>query len=273
MKTLTGLLIFTVFLIGGCVKEKQPAFPLIQPIEWTTIYSTGYSSENINPFEFHPAKIKDWEIYPDHPCVKAVIENGMLITTTIPLQNCWIEGLNENLSTHWSDVAVVTHKEEYIFPHPKIRMTAKFMFPSEDFGEEYFFHMNPEIFTDKDRGNYNLFAQIRVSNRGNVIYIGEKDREMFLDKIEIEPDRWYDVELEVDMKTRKYIKASVDDTEWNSDDFKSRFTLRDDNGMDDFRAMMGFWIGNNLGWEDAFGDNMGANRELYVDSFKVEIAE
>ncbi|NOY09792.1 MAG: hypothetical protein GXP33_13225 [Spirochaetes bacterium] len=226
-------------------------------------------SESINPFEFDPAKIEDWGIYPDHPCVEARIENGMLITTTIPLQNCWIEGLKENLLTNWSDVAVTTRKKEYIFPHPKIRMTARFMFPSKGMDEEYFFHMNPEIFTNKEHGNYNIFAQIRVSNKGNVIYIGENDREMFLDKIKIEPDRWYNVILEVDMKTRKYIKASVDDKEWDSDDFKSMFTLRENNGMDDFRSMMGFWIGSNLPFES----KSTGGRDLYVDKLKVEIEE
>jgi len=44
---------------------------------------------------------------------------------------------------------------------------------------------------------------------------------MFLDKIKIEPDKWYNVTLEVNMKTRKYIKASVDDKEWNIGDFKT----------------------------------------------------
>ena len=270
MKILTGLFIIALgSMTIGCSQEKQPTASLKQPSEWTTIYSTEYLSETINPFEYNPAKIKDWEIYPDHPCIKARIENGTLITTTIRLQNCWIEGLNENLLTNWSDVGTATHKEEYMFPHPKIRMTARIMFPSAGMDEEYYFHMNPEIFTDEDRGNYNLFAQIRVSNKGNVIYIGENDREMFLDKTNIEPDRWYNVILEVDMKTRKYIKASVDDKEWNSSDFKSMFTLRKDNGMDNFRPMMGFWIGNNLPW----GSNSAGGRDLYVDRLKVEIAE
>jgi len=155
----------SVFIVG-CIKEGQPAAIPGQTDEWTTIYNTDYLSESVNPFEFRPNKIKDWELYPDHPHVKARIEDGILITTTIPLQTYWIEGLNEKLTTNWSDVAVVTHNNEYIFPHPKIRMTAKFMFLSKDIDEEYFFHMNPEIFTDNKHGNYNIFAQIRVSNWG-----------------------------------------------------------------------------------------------------------
>jgi len=268
-KIITLSLVVAVGLTIGCGKEEQPTASVDPQDEWTTIYNTGYSSDSINPFEINPAKIKDWQIYPDHPCVKAVIENGILITTTIRLQYCWIQDLNENLLTNWSDVATPTRREEYIFPHPRIRMTARFMFPSKDMDEEYFFHMNPEIFTNRENGNYNIFAQIRVSNKGNVIYIGEDDREMFLDKIKIEPDKWYDVVLEVDMKTRKYIKVSVDGEEWNGEDFKSGFTLRKNNGMDDFRSMMGFWIGNNLPW----GSNSAGGRDLYVDKLKVEIAQ
>ncbi|GBE22416.1 hypothetical protein BMS3Bbin01_01791 [bacterium BMS3Bbin01] len=268
VRLLTWLLLFTVWLTGGCAREGRSAASFVQRDNWATIYTSDYSSERIHAFEFDPAKIKDWEIYPDHPCVKATIDDGTLITTTIARQNCWIEGLNENLLTNWSDVATPTHEEAYIFPHPKIRMTARFMFPSKDMDEEYFFHMNPEIFTDKANGNYNLFAQIRVSNKGNVIYVGENDREMLLGTITIEPDRWHDVVLEVDMETRRYTRVSVDNEEWNSDEFRSNFTVRKDNGMGEFRSMMGFWIGSNLPW----GSNAAGGRDLYVDRLTVEIA-
>lgn len=262
------LVIGAIFISGGFEEEQMSDMPS-QPAQWKTIYNNDYFSGKVNAFEFHPAKIKDWEIYPDHPCVKAKIEGGMLKTTTISLQDCWIEGLSENLLTHWSDVATVTHDENQIFPHPKIRMTARFMFPSKDSNEEYFFHMNPEIFTDGKRGNYNIFAQIRVSNKGNVIYVGENDKEMPLGKVEIKPDVWHKIVLEADMKTKKYMKASIDGKEWNAADFKSKFTLRKGNGMNEWRPFMGFWIGNNLSIEDQ--SSAGAGRDLYIDDFKVEI--
>ena len=143
------------------------------------------------------------------------------------------------------------------------------MFPSKDFGEEYFFHMNPEIFIDKKRGNYNIFAQIRVSNKGNVIYIGENDKEITLDQIKIKPNVWHTAVLEVDMETRKYIRASVGGRQWNADDFKSEFTLRQRNGTDEWRPFMGFWAENNLSIKDKSG--AGAGRDLYMDDLKVEI--
>ncbi len=250
----------------------------VRPGEWTTIYSTEYTSDKVNPFEFNPNKVTEGELYPDTPCTKARVENGVLILTGVPLQKCWIEGFQESVWTDWSTVTTITHKEEYIFPHPKLRLEAKIMFPPESFGDnvkifnlhpgeditfgEVTFDMNPEIFVNKARGNYNIFAQIMVSNNGQIAYVGEKDTYYKLDKITIEPDTWYTVVLEVDMKTREYIKASVGEKEWDSSKFKHKFTIREDNGVDDFKPIMGFWVENKL----------GDGKELYVDSLKVQIS-
>lgn len=242
---------------------------------WTTIYETNYQNSQVEPFEFNPTKIKEGKLYPDHPCVKARISDGILITTTIDRQECFIPGYNTNLLTFWSDVATVTYNEDYIFPHPKLKMTAKFMFPKAT-QEEYYFHMNPEIFTDSTRGNYNLFAQIRVSNKGKIIYIGENDKEITLpNTIKIIPDKWYNITLIVDMQTREYSSLKItDDTGSNfllvrSPSFKSKFTRRENNGVDNFRPYMGFWIGTNI----PFNDRTTQGQDVYIDYFKVEVMQ
>ncbi len=267
-----SILLLIVIGLSMIEDEKQPP---IRSGEWITIYETDYVSDKVEPFEYDPDKIEEGRIYPDHPCTIARIQKGILITTTIDRQECFIPGYNTTLLTHWSDVATVTYNEDYIFPHPTLRMTARFMFQDTS-GEEYYFHLNPEIFTDEARGNYNIFGQIRVSNKGNLIYVGEDDREITMNQqVIIEPNTWYDIVLEVDMKTRAYLDLKIGhrigegkiEQLIHRKNFGSKFTKREDNGMGDFRPFMGFWIGTNLPIEDP--TTLG--QDIYIDYFKVEV--
>ncbi len=270
-KALGIILLFLAILVvfGDDDNTQRP----VRSGEWTTLYEIDYNSNKVEPFEFHPDRIEEGKIYPDHPCTIAKVSRGKLITTTIDRQECFISGYNTTLLTHWSDVAMVTYNEDYIFPHPALRMTAKFMFP-KDVNEEYYFHMNPEIFTDKDRGNYNIFGQIRISNKGKIIYIGEGDMEITMPlTIGIRPDTWYDVVMVVDMQTREYLNVTISGPGatymMGNPDFKSKFTKREDNGMDDFRPYMGFWIGTNLPLESLTTDG----QDVYIDYFKIEVMQ